>query len=582
MLGEILEINNNRVIVKNNSALSNIVNLYVQITDNTNTFIGEIVSLNKETIDIKLNGEIINNKFIYGISKKPALNSQVELLKEEGINILFGINNYVPQKKIYLGKSALYKDFPFYADINPLFSNHFVVLGNTGSGKSCGVARLFQNLFYKKDAVPKNATVFIIDAYGEYKSAFSMIDYVNKDLSFKSYTTDLDSSDELLQIPLWLLSLDDICLLLEVSSKNQISIIEKAMKIVNIFSRQEDSVIKYKNSIIAKALLDIFISGNTPAQIRDQIFSVLTRYNTRELNLDTKIYYPGYIRPLRQCLMIDDTGKIREMQLVTTFLNTFVLNEMNLEMPDGSFVWTLKDLLYAFDFALIDEGLLNDSKVYSLAHELRVKLASIIDSGASKYFEFTEHFTREEFIKNLTHKDNNKAQVVNINLNSIDDRFAKVVAKVYSKLLFDYAKNDLERAKYPIHIVLEEAHRYVQNDRDIEILGYNIFERIAKEGRKYAVLLTLISQRPSELSQTVLSQCGNFIVFKISHPIDIDYIKPMIPYVDDDMVERIKNLQIGHCLTFGSAFPLPTIVKVDMASPAPLSSSCDVSSTWFN
>ena len=91
----------------------------------------------------------------------------------------------------------------------------------------------------------------------------------------------------------------------------------------------------------------------------------------------------------------------------------------------------------------------------------------------------------------------------------------------------------------------------------------------------------MISQRPSELSQTVLSQCNNFLVFKITHPNDVEYIKPMIPFVDDEMVEKIKNLQIGSCLTFGSAFKLPTIVKVDLAIPAPSSSNCDISSIWF-
>jgi hypothetical protein len=582
VLGEILEINNNIVIIKTSNVLNNIMNLYVKIFKNDSVFIGEIISVNKNETKIKLLGEIINNKFIYGISNKPAFDYQVLLLNEEETNIIFGINNYKPETKLYLGKSALYKNQPIFADLNALFANHLVVLGNTGSGKSCGVARIIQNLFYKKDANAKNATIFILDAYGEYKNAFSMIDYINKDICFKSFTTDLKSTDELLQIPLWLLSLDDICLLLEVSNKNQIPIVERALKIVNIFSRNEDAVIKYKNSIIAKSLLDIFINGNTPAQMRDQVFSVLSRYNTKELNLDTPIYYPGYTRPLKQCMMIDDTGKIRDMQLVINFLNEFILEEMNLELPDGSFIWTLKDLLYAFDFALIDEGLLNDSKIYGLAHELRVRLAGIIDSGAYNYFNIDKYYTRESFIKHLTHIEDKKAQLINININSVDDRFAKIIAKIYSKLLFDYAKNDVERAKYPINIVLEEAHRYVQNDNDVEILGYNIFERIAKEGRKYAVMLDLISQRPSELSQTVLSQCSNFIVFKITHPADIDYIKPMIPFVDDEMVEKIKNLQIGNCLTFGGAFLIPTIVKIDLASPQPSSSSCDISNIWFN
>ena len=254
---------------------------------------------------------------------------------------------------------------------------------------------------------------------------------------------------------------------------------------------------------------------------------------------------------------------------------------MNLTLPDGSYIYTLKDLLYAFDFALIDEGILNNDNIYNLAHELRVRLASIIDSDYFKFFDIKNYYTKKDFFNNLTYNNSEKCQVINLNLNNLDDRFAKVVAKVYSKFLFDYAKEEVERGSTPIHIVLEEAHRYVQNDNDLEILDYNIFERIAKEGRKYAVLLNLISQRPSELSQTVLSQCNNFIVFKITHPNDIDYIKPMIPFVDDEMIEKIKNLQIGSCLTFGSAFSLPTITNVDLATPAPASSSCDISNIWF-
>lgn len=581
MIGEILEISNNNIIVKNNNNLTGIANLYVKIYDDKSLFVGEIEKISKDALSIRLLGEIVDNKFLYGVNKKPSFEFKVELLSDNEIKILFNLNNYIANEKLYLGRSSLYNDYPIYLDINKLFSNHLVILGNTGSGKSCGMARILQNLFYKQDAECRNASIFIIDAYGEYKNAFSMINYVHKDLSYKNYTTDLKSSDEILRIPLWLLSVDDICLLLDVTSKNQIPIVEKALKLVNVFKRDDESVIASKNSIIAKSIIDIFINGKNPAQIRDQIMSVLTMYNTKELNLETPIYLPGYTRPLKQCLMIDDTGKIRETELVIKFLNEYVLDELKLDYPDGSYTYTLKDLLYAFDFALIDEGMLSDNEVYSLANELRVRLSSLTDSEYSKFFMFDRHYTKKEFFDELTHKDDKKCQIINLNLNGIDDRFAKVIAKIYSKFLFDFAKHDIERGSIPIHILLEEAHRYVQKDIDLEILGYNIFERIAKEGRKYGVLLNLISQRPSELSQTVLSQCSNFIVFKISHPADLDYIKPMIPFISEEMIEKIKNLPVGNCLTFGPFFPFPTIVKVDMASPAPFSNSCDISKLWF-
>ncbi len=580
MLGEILEIKNNYITIQIPKDAGKLMNMYVKVVDSSTTFVGEIISISKESLGIKLIGELNNNSFRYGLTKNPSLNGKVELLNAEEIKVLFGINNYKPNNSLYLGKSYLYENYPIYLNINNLFANHFVILGNSGSGKSCGVARLLQNLFYKKDASPINSTFFIIDAYGEYHDAFSKIDYVNPNLRFKYYTSDT-SSPNFLKIPLWLLSVDDICLLLEVNSKNQIPIVEKALKLVRIFVKNDEESNKYKNSIIAKALLDVFINGKSSASIRDQIYSILTKYNTKELNLNSEIYVPGYTRPLKQCLNIDATGKIRETELVMNFLQKFVLEDLELKLPDISIHYTLKDLLYALDFALIDEGVLNSERVYNVANELRVRLATIVNSEYCDFFNVEEHYDSDAYFKELTTIDGMKAQVINIDLANINDRFAKVIAKIYSKFIFDYEKNSNDRAKNPVHIVLEEAHRYVQNDTDVQILGYNIFERIAKEGRKYGVMLVLISQRPSELSQTVLSQCSNFLIFKISHPSDIEYIRPMIPFIDDSLIEKIKNQQVGNALIFGNCFSFPTIVNLDLASPLPASHSSDIANCWF-
>ena len=91
------------------------------------------------------------------------------------------------------------------------------------------------------------------------------------------------------------------------------------------------------------------------------------------------------------------------------------------------------------------------------------------------------------------------------------------------------------------HVLLEEAHRYVQNDNDNYLLGYNIFERIAKEGRKFGMVMDLITQRPTELSETVLSQCSNFIIFKLNHPTDLEYIRKMVPNISADVIEKQKS-----------------------------------------
>ena len=127
---------------------------------------------------------------------------------------------------------------------------------------------------------------------------------------------------------------------------------------------------------------------------------------------------------------------------------------------------------------------------------------------------------------------------------------------------------------------MEEAHRYIQSDHDRFLFGYNIFERIAKEGRKYGVILGIITQRPVELSDNVISQCTNFLIFKINHPMDIDYIRKTIPHITDDIIEKQKSLQAGTCLGFGLGFKIPLIVRMEMPDPAPSSGNCDVANAW--
>ena len=173
-----------------------------------------------------------------------------------------------------------------------------------------------------------------------------------------------------------------------------------------------------------------------------------------------------------------------------------------------------------------------------------------------------------------------KYQLVNINLDDVDDSFAKVITKIYSRLLFEFTKALKERASIPFHIFVEEAHRYIQNDTDRFLIGYNIFERIAKEGRKYGLILGLITQRPVEMSDTVISQCSNFLIFKMNHPTDVEYIKKMVPNISDEIVEKQKSLQSGTCLAFGSAFKIPLIVKLKMPNPMPMSGNCDVVRIW--
>lgn len=586
MLGTIIGLEEDTVLVKLNIALNefqNLVNLHVVMEDDSKIIVGEITDIKEGIAYVNLLGEIINNKFVFGVIRKPSFGSSVKLISKEKIPMIISVDDYKENKDLYIGTSPIYEGVKIGFNINDFFSNHFAIFGSTGSGKSWGVAHLIQSIFSKQTTVAYRASIFIFDAYGEYHSAFKDINQLAPEVSFKAYTTNTNFSDsETLKIPLWLLGIDDIALLLNAEKPTQLPIIEKTLKLVNVFARDESEVIKQKNDIIARAILDILSSGKPASQIRDQIFSILSNYKTKDLNLESEIYQPGYVRTLKQCLLIDATGKIREMELITKFMQSFLDDSLELTMPDGSFKYGLEDLKLALDFALISEGTLNSERVYDEANVLKVRLHSLINSNYAVYFDCKEYVSIDDYVKNLLMVGNGrKAQIINFNINYVDDRFAKTITKIYSRMLFEYAKNLDKRASLPFHIILEEAHRYVQNDNDVNLLGYNIFDRITKEGRKYGVLLGLISQRPSDLSETSISQCNNFLIFKMLHPRDVNYIREMVPNITNEIIKRLRVLQPGNCIAFGNAFQVPVVVKLDKPTPPPSSSSCDISANWF-
>lgn len=586
MLGKINGIEENVVIVDLNPEVlktQTLANHHLVFEEENKMVVGEVVNIKDGKAYVNLIGELVGDRFVGGVIRKPSFGANVMLVSQEKIPLIIGIPEFKENRDLYLGMSPIYPGIKLGVRFNDFFANHFAIFGNSGSGKSCSVARIIQNIFTREHYIPYRASLFIFDAYGEYHTAFKDLGKTMPGISFKAYTTNTNFSDsEIVRIPLWLLTIDDIALLLGVENANQLPIIEKSLKFVSVFAREESLVIKYKNDIIARAILDILSSGRGAAQIRDQIFSVLSHYNTSELNLETEVYQPGYSRSLKQCLLIDNSGKIRDMELVTTFMESFLNDDLELTMPDGTFKYTLEDLKNAFDFALISEGSLKSERIFDSYNVLKVRLQALVNGESAAYFDYPEYVTKEQYVKKLLTADNGKkAQIINFNINYVDDRLAKNLTKIYSKLLFDYNKDEVKGTRMPFNIILEEAHRYVQNDIDVEILGYNIFERIAKEGRKYGVILGMISQRPSELSETTLSQCSNFLILKMMHPKDVAYIKEMVPNVTEEIIKKLRSLQPGCCVAFGGGFKVPVIIQFEMPNPEPSSSSCDVSSIWF-
>ena len=580
MFKEITSISKNYALVKIEGNINeDILNLNAVFEEENKKILGEIEEIIDNNVKITFLGEFVNGKFYSGIIRKPSLNSKVRLINQEELNELVGAND---KYSMPLGLSPLYNNYPIRVNIDSLFSNHSAIFGNTGSGKTYGVARLVQNLFTMKDKIPFNSNFFIFNNTSEYDNAFKSINSYNPNFNYKMYTTSDDDTNNSVKLPLWLLNADDYANLLDATEYSQISVIEKMLSLVSVFARNDEESHRYKNHLIAKAILSVMYSNQMPARMRDQIFTIVTDCHTEELNLDFEVPGVGYTRQFRKCFELDSQGQFVERILIVEYIEQFIDNDTKWNEDYVPIYFTLDDLEIALNFALISEGLLLNEKSYAEGIALKVKLHTLNNSSYSRFFNYPQFCNTAQFISDIILVNGNKrAQIINFVLEDVDDRFAKAMVKVYSRILFRFTKSMVNRGSMPIHIMLEEAHRYVQKDYDNRMLGYNIFERIAKEGRKFGLVLDLITQRPTELSETVISQCSNFLIFKINHPSDLEYIRKMVPNISADVIEKQKSLQSGTCVAFGPMMKIPMIVKMELPNPEPHSSNAQIYKNWM-
>ena len=580
MFGKIVYIGESEAHVENlqkETASSDLMNMNVIFEEENQRILGEVQELNSDIIKIRFLGEYINGRYVNGVLRKPLLTSKIRMINKDELMELVGVYD---ASSFILGESAIYKGFTISPNINDLFSNHLAIFGNSGSGKSCGVARIVQNIFNSKYSVQYNANLFIFDSFGEYKNAFGRINEINSNYCYKFITTNptLDT-DILLQIPVPLLSLDDMALLLQASNHSQLPIIEHTIKLAKIFATGSEEANMYKNHLIAKALLAVLFSNETISSKKNEIFTIIEVCNTPEFNFDSVIPGLGYNRTFSECFEVDSNGNFGESVLITNYILGKINDKLDSIKAPEEASYSLQDFAKALEFTLISEGFQHNQNLHDDAVILKVRLNSIINSNLGTYF-VSDYIPIKNYISSLVANGSKKAQIININLEDVDDIYAKVFVKIFSRLIFDFAKSSMERAKIPFHLFLEEAHRYIQKDNDTFLIGYNIFDRIAKEGRKYGVILDIISQRPVEISDTVIAQCNNFLIFKMTHPLDIKYIGEMLPNISQDILDKQKVLQPGTCVGFGGAFKIPMIVKMEMPNPKPFSSNCNVSECW--
>lgn len=610
-IGRITSVGPNGVIVDVNSDLGNYINTidgilfigevgsYVSIYEIGRIIIAEIIGVDekvqlanvnelarpnsKRQIYLNLIGEIVGEKFFFGVSKMPLIFSTVYMISQKELITMLEVGEEeikVSEKAdctrailLTIGKSVIFPDYEVKVNIDKFFGFHFAVFGNTGSGKSNTVAKILQNIFAKQSYSAKGAKFVIIDSNGEYNRAFSKLNELNSNIKHSLFSTD-EVGEKKFEIPVWALSADDWATLLHASEKTQMPVLKRAIDIARIFYNCEVDDVNLKNHILASTLLGIIQSSDTSPSKSDKLKAIVTKFKTNDISMSSTTKNN---KRLGDLIGVNYGSLVDEAEVIS-FLMTFI-NEQEISdnILKAMVPYSLSDFIKAVEFATLYEGSISSQRIQEYTSTLMTRLQSLQDGIQGRIFSKTEFNTVEEYIKSLLGEN----QIVDLDISSLDDSSAEVVTKVLAKLVLDYLKGREVKAETPINFIIEEAHRFIKNDTNYGVIGYNIFERIAKEGRKFGMLLGISSQRPSELSKTVVSQCSNFIIHRVQNPDDLQYLSKMVPYVNNNMIDRLTYLQTGNALVFGSAINLPTLTQFAQANPTTDSGNAKISEKWY-
>jgi len=527
--------------------------------------------------------------FEFGVSVYPTLYSDVLYIKEKELDTIFKTDNVKVQicespkdcKKdecsckfrytsLPIGKSTIFPDYEVKLDIDKFFGSHSAILGNTGSGKSCTIASMIQTLYKLESNSATGSTFIFFDVNGEYKQAFEQLSTKNENIQTKYYSIEEneDKQIEKFILPHWFLNIDEWALLLKASEKSQLPILRNSLG----FTQKVDA--KTIKHIYACSIMYVFENWEGSVTKRQKIVSLIDKAN--------------FVPKIDYSAMDAKFGSFPNSTVESVFKNAVRANiDENIEIdPDyKNDFFEFNDLSTALELAILYEEYHGNKQIRDYCSSLITRYKSVKEREDFHFMTKNKvDLNKDEYLNQFLGLDKTikKNQLIVIDLNSANDETVEVISCVLSRMIFERLRNSKNRNIYPINLVLEEAHRYISTDSG-KVFGdaNKIFERIAKEGRKYGMFLLVSSQRPSELSKTVLSQCSNFIVHRIQNPEDLSHIRQITPHISETILRRMPSIPTQHALIFGHAVNLPTTFKVNEADPTPKSDNNKISENWF-
>lgn len=493
-------------------------------------------------------GYIENEEFHRGSTVIPSPTEPVSVVEDSTIKLIYDSNK---DFNFPFGQLVQNKTIDLKIDANKFFGKHIALVGSTGSGKSCTVAKILQDavgIDKKKNqnaAQQKNAHIIIFDIHSEYKSAFDL----HSDEKFNLNHLDAES----LKLPYWLMNSEELeSLFIEGNENNHHNQVSQFKRAVILNKEKHNPTLKDKLNYDTPVFFDI-----------NEVYNYIWNLNHEVIGKSAS----------ENCPKLSNGNLITDPEKKDYFKNKldFIIQSTAAatKASNGAFYGEFNRFISRLETKLSDKRLhfiLNAQKKDSTSFQ------------TSDFGDILKQF--------LGYLD--KSNVTIIDLSGIPFEVLSITVSLISRLVFDFAfhYSKIKHAKdeqndIPFMIVCEEAHNYIPKTGGAEYkASKKSIERIAKEGRKYGLSLMVVSQRPSEVSETIFSQCNNFISLRLTNVNDQSYVKALMPENSNAIADILPNLGSGECLIVGDATLIPSVVKLDLPDPQPKSQSVKFKDEW--
>lgn len=462
-------------------------------------------------------GILENDKINFNLKKYPFLQDRVYLSSDEDLQKVFSIE----KRKTSILLGAIQDKYGAQINLNKLITHHSAILGNTGSGKSTTVRKIIKEITTKETS---NLYLNIFDIHNEY----SQIDGVNNIDVLEDFSIKIES-----------LELQDWLNLIKPSELVQLPVVQTALKLAYCLS--EGKLDREKLSCFIAYNLYHNQQSDAVAK-RSKIIGILegTGISTEEYNSQ----FGNFSQKDEQDFKSSLKSKMYESH-----------SEITKEIENARYtINSFADLFEALNFVFLLEECQGHTQArgYSATLETRIKHIQ---------FRYGSLFKVKKEDSGEVAK---QSKITVYNVSGLDDDLLLFFTTYMLKKEFKNSSEKEIKDRDVNLFIFEEAHRYISKLNENSLFGeVEVFKKIAREGRKFGCFLMLSSQRPSELSSTVLSQCNNYLIHRIKNNVDLEYLLKTIPYINKNQLTRFSYLPTGTAYIVGELYPIPVEVDVD-------------------